>query len=360
MVNDKHISTLKKIGTIVQSSMIFILIVIVVIMMLRINQLQGTARVINYAGLVRGATQRVVKLEMADQPNNDLIDRLDNILSGLKYEKGRYHLVSLADKDYQNDLDIQMEYWEQLKQEIERVRSSGYENTDIIDMSEKYFGLADNTVSAAERYSEKIAQNIRILEIASATDMIFLILIIIQRTMFSIRITRMNKQLEKTAYLDLHTGLPNKSYCEKFFHNDQFISEPTAVIVYDLNNLKRVNDTFGHMVGDQFILNFSNLLRNTIPAQDFVGRYGGDEFMAVIYNASNEKIHRINVKLDEEVKRFNKLNHSGDHLDINYAHGCAFSEDYSQCTFITLFNRADKNMYQDKMRSKNLTKTTIK
>ena len=92
MVKDKHISTLKMISTIVQSSMIFILIVIVSMMMLRISQLQGTARVINYAGLVRGATQRVVKLEMADQPNNDLIDRLNNILSGLKYEIGRAHV----------------------------------------------------------------------------------------------------------------------------------------------------------------------------------------------------------------------------------------------------------------------------
>ena len=83
---------------------------------------------------------------------------------------------------------------------------------------------------------------------------------------------------------------------------------------------------------------------------------GGDEFMAVIYNASSEKINKINIKLDEEVKRFNKLNHNGDHLDINYAHGCAFSVDYNQCTFMTLFNRADKNMYKDKMRSKNMEK----
>ena len=76
MVRDKHISKLKMISTITQSLMIVILIVLVVMMMLRINQLQGTARAINYAGLVRGATQRVVKLEMADQTNNDLIDRL--------------------------------------------------------------------------------------------------------------------------------------------------------------------------------------------------------------------------------------------------------------------------------------------
>lgn len=239
--------------------------------------------------------------------------------------------------------------WNRYKKKCEEEGARFYQYSQYCELYNKW---------CEENY--EIAQNIRILEIASAADIIFLILIIVQRTMFSIRITRTNKQLEKTAYLDLHTGLPNKSYCEKFFHNDQFISEPTAVIVYDLNNLKRVNDTFGHMVVDQFILNFSNLLRNTIPAQDFVGRYGGDEFMAVIYNASNEKIHRINVKLDEEVKRFNKLNHSGDHLDINYAHGCAFSEDYSQCTFITLFNRADKNMYKDKMRSKNMEKSIDK
>ena len=84
MFKDKQDSKWKTLSTIAQTLMILVLIVIVGIMMLRINQLQGTARVINYAGLVRGATQRAVKLEIADQPNKDLIDRLDNILSGLK------------------------------------------------------------------------------------------------------------------------------------------------------------------------------------------------------------------------------------------------------------------------------------
>ena len=236
------------------------------------------------------------------------------------------------------------------------MRSSGYENTNIIDMSEAYFELADKTVSAAEVYSEKTAKNIRILEIASAIDMILLIIIIVQKTIVAIKITRKNKQLKKTAYLDVHTGLPNKSCCEKFFQENNFINEPTAVIVYDLNNLKIVNDTLGHMVGDQFILNFSNILRNTIPAKDFVGRYGGDEFMAVIHNVSKEDIDKINAEVANEVKRFNKLNHGGKHFDISYAYGCAFSEDYKQCTFMTLFSRADNNMYQNKRYSKKLAK----
>ena len=98
----------------------------------------------------------------------------------------------------------------------------------------------------------------------------------------------MNRQLEKKAYLDVHTGLANKSCCEKFLNDDQFISEATAVIVYDLNNLKTVNDTLGHVVGDQFILNFSRLLRDSVPTHDFVGRYGGDEFI-IIYEGLQEQ-----------------------------------------------------------------------
>lgn len=352
MANNKKYSKWKMISATVQSLMILILIAVVIMMMFRINHLQGTARVINYAGLVRGATQREVKLEIAGEPNNELITYLDDILSGLKYGKGSYNLVSLEDAEYQNRLDVQMAYWEQLKDEIEKVRSTGYENTDIVDMSEQYFGLADETVSAAETYSEKIAQNLSILEIISAIDMVFLILIIVYRTIFSIRITKMNKQLEKKAYLDVHTGLANKSCCEKFFHNDQFISEPTAVIVYDLNNLKTVNDTLGHTVGDQFILNFSRLLRDSIPTQDFVGRYGGDEFMAIIHNATSEKINEITAKLAEEVSQFNQLHHGNNSVDINYAYGWAISNDYKQCTFRTLFDKADKNMYQNKLRSK--------
>lgn len=102
---------MKNVSAIAQSAIIVVLIAIVATMLVYINQLQGTARVINYAGIVRGATQRLVKLEISNNPNDALIERLDDILSGLKYEKGSYKLVNLDDKDYQNNLDVQLEYW---------------------------------------------------------------------------------------------------------------------------------------------------------------------------------------------------------------------------------------------------------
>ena len=217
----EQIKKLQNFFTALQSILIVILIGLVSTMMVQIGQIQGTARVINYAGLVRGATQRLVKLEITDAPNNNLIQYLDNILTGLKYGTGEYELVRIPDDTYQQKLDEQVAYWKKLKQEILLIRENGYLKTDVVGMSETYFALADQTVTA---------------------------------------------------------GLPNKSRCEELLQDSSFISaeEPIGCLVFDLNNLKTVNDSLGHSAGDALISNFARILRNTIPSMDFVGRYGGN------------------------------------------------------------------------------------
>ena len=339
----------RKIKTVVESILILILVCLVALMMVQIEKLQGTARVINYAGLVRGATQREVKLEVTGNPNDELIQYLDDVLSGLKYEDGHYELVSLADKDYQKKLDLQIDYWQDLKEEIQKVRKDGYEATDIVEMSETYFGLADETVSAAEVYSEKIVRTLRILEIASAADMLILVLLIVEQTLSALNIARKNKILEQKAYLDLHTGLPNKSRCEELLHDEKFMETPVACIMMDLNNLKHVNDTMGHSVGDQLIQNFARILRNAVPSRDFVGRYGGDEFLAVIYDTNREDTLQILENLRKEVESFNRY---GKNVKISYAYGWALSTDYKDCTLRTLFDKADQFMYENKRKNK--------
>lgn len=180
---------------IIQSCLIFALVILVIFMMIQINRLQGTARVINYAGLVRGATQREVKLEITGSQNDELIKYLDDILSGLKYQDGNYDLIKLHDKEYQDKLQVQIDYWNKIKKEIEAVRSNGYENTDIVNMSETYFKMADDTVSAAENYSEKIATKIRTIELLSVLDMLCLVILIIVQTIMAMKMARQNKLL---------------------------------------------------------------------------------------------------------------------------------------------------------------------
>ena len=295
----------KNIIGIIQSCLILVLVLLIIFMMIQISWLQGTARVINYAGLVRGATQREVKLEITENRDEELMKYLDDILSGLRYQDGHYELVKLYDKEYQEKLKIQSDYWEKLKTEIEAVRSVGYENTDIVNMSEIYFKMADETVFAAEKYSEKIATKIRTIELLSAFDMLCLVILVIVQTLMAMKMAVKNKLLEQRAYTDAHTGLPNKGACKELLSNKEIISEPTACIMFDLNNLKTVNDTMGHSAGDQLILNFARLLRNVIPEKDFVGRYGGDEFMVVIYHTSQTEVEEILKCLCLEKDRLN-------------------------------------------------------
>jgi predicted signal transduction protein with EAL and GGDEF domain len=227
----------EKIGNILKTTLVLFLAVLVVVMMREIRKIQGTAKVVNYAGLVRGGTQREVKLKVTGTADDELMAYLDDILDGLKYGDGIYGLVSLPDITYQNNLDEQISYWEKLKAEIISVREKGYEDTDVIAMSETYFKLADETV-----------------------------LIIIKQTIDDIRIKNKNQVLEKKAYVDLQTGLPNKSKCEEMLNNYEYITEPMGFVMFDLNNLKCANDTYGHAVGAMVCMCFSMLSGNKMIA----------------------------------------------------------------------------------------------
>ena len=78
-----------------------VLIFFFINVMLLVSDIQGTARVVNYAGLVRGTTQRIVKLEDAGQPQDDLLKAVDSYINGLRYGSDDLNLVRLDDDEYQ-------------------------------------------------------------------------------------------------------------------------------------------------------------------------------------------------------------------------------------------------------------------
>lgn len=163
-------------------------------------------------------------------------------------------------------------------------------------------------------------------------------------------LSRDNNELSEKAYIDLATGLPNKNKCEELFSSHLSISKPTACFMLDLNDLKKVNDTLGHEMGDIMILNFAKLLRKVIPLQYFVGRFGGDEFIVVAEGISGKaEAEELVFKIKEMILKFNGLRGE---FQINYACGVAFSEDYPGASLSDLLNEADIKMYEDKIRTK--------
>ena len=330
---------------IIETTLILILIILMFFMMNDVGNLQGNARVINYAGIVRGATQRLVKMEIAGEPQDDLEQYLDDIYSGLMHGGGPYDLTVLNDEKYLKKLDSLHDYWGKLKDEIQLVRAEGYEKTDIISMSETYFQMADETVSAAEDYSQTYATRISVLEKISVVVIVLIVLLLIRQAIEALNLMKQNKELKKRAYIDLHTGLPNKSRCEELLLNRENLTNPTSIAIFDLNGLKQVNDTLGHVAGDGLILNFANIVRTSIPEQYFVGRYGGDEFIAIFDGIKEEAVRAI---LDDVQKSVDHYNMYSKQMHMEYAVGYAISTSYQESNLKILLEKADKKMYQRK------------
>ena len=79
-----------------------VLIGVIVAIMQVVGQIQGTARVVNYAGLVRGETQRIIKLENASLPQDGMIDDVTSFIAGLRFGSKELQLVRLNDVNFQN------------------------------------------------------------------------------------------------------------------------------------------------------------------------------------------------------------------------------------------------------------------
>ena len=208
-------------------------------------------------------------------------------------------------------------------------------------MSEEYFYLADETVTAAEDYSQKCATRLDQIEKALIFVIALVILMMIKESVSAVVLMKKNRELNKKAYIDLHTGLPNRSRVEELIAHYDHFDEPTAIIVFDLNDLKVVNDSL--------IMNFAHIIRTSIPEKYFVGRYGGDEFIALLNDVTQQDVEDIILQVQNEARCYNEFSKQ---IFIDFAFGYALSTHSRETNLKLLLNQADKNMYECKARMK--------
>lgn len=90
-----------------------------------VGKIQGTARVVNYAGLVRGKTQRIVKLEISGTPEDDLLGDVASYIEGLRFGSSELDLVRLDDADFQAKMTALSSEFDDLRNELILVRQRG-------------------------------------------------------------------------------------------------------------------------------------------------------------------------------------------------------------------------------------------
>ncbi len=152
-------------------------------------------------------------------------------------------------------------------------------------------------------------------------------------------------KLYDLSILDPLTGLHNRRFGEQRLEEEIARSErngdPLAVLLFDLDYFKEINDQFGHAAGDAALKEFSRKLKKAIRACDVPVRIGGDEFLVILPECPREKVDMILDRIGVAEVRFN--HHV---ISIRYSVGRAH---YQMCdTSQTMLQRADQVLYVEK------------
>jgi diguanylate cyclase (GGDEF)-like protein len=154
--------------------------------------------------------------------------------------------------------------------------------------------------------------------------------------------------LSSTDYL---TKLYNRKEIDSLLNKCQSIcqrySDSFSIILLDIDDFKQVNDTFGHLIGDKFLIELGNILTTNTRDVDFVGRWGGEEFLIICPKTKSEEAIVIAEKLRAKIE-----NHS---FDIVGKKTASFGiSTYTQAdNLTTLLSKADEAMYKSKKEGKN-------
>ena len=162
--------------------------------------------------------------------------------------------------------------------------------------------------------------------------------------------------IEKKAHTDYLTGLYNRSYLEttadKWLKQAAVTKESIVCIALDLDNLKTINDEYGHLFGDEVIKLVSEACLNNCSENALVGRFGGDEFAIILKGITLENGKKKAKQLSESVRSM-EIIQDGKVIAATVSIGVADNSDCQTMTFKELFNSADMALYKAKQNGKN-------
>lgn len=154
------------------------------------------------------------------------------------------------------------------------------------------------------------------------------------------------ERIKHLSFHDVLTGLYNRAYFEEELERYNFPRYyPLSIVMFDVNGLKVINDTFGHSEGDRLLQHLSQILTSVSRQGDILARIGGDEFAILLPSTTSEQAHNF-------CERIKKACHQDKiepvYLRPNISLGHTTQEgEYKDIN--SLLKEADRNMYQDKL-----------
>lgn len=152
------------------------------------------------------------------------------------------------------------------------------------------------------------------------------------------------RELDFAVSSDPVSGIANRYSCDTLIEKylDKPLPKKIGCIMFDLTNIQEINERYGHIQGNVVIREFSGILQTTSMGLCFVGRNGGNKFIALFENCTDEKLKTFLERVDKKVDRHNEMS---DTLQILYRYGISFDEGETVRTITDLIALSNRRIY---------------
>ncbi|MCD6576940.1 MAG: GGDEF domain-containing protein [Anaerolineaceae bacterium] len=169
------------------------------------------------------------------------------------------------------------------------------------------------------------------------------------RVLFSnMDITQRKLAEERLSYISLHdmmTGIYNRAFFEEeLARMEKSRLRPISILVSDMDNLKKINDQYGHKAGDIALQHVANIFKKCFRSEDVIARIGGDEFSILLPDVSEDHVKQIKQRVLDQFALHNQSN--GKDMPISISIGCGTA--HKGDLLADVFKLADERMYQEK------------
>ncbi|HXF66890.1 MAG TPA: GGDEF domain-containing protein [Burkholderiales bacterium] len=252
----------------------------------------------------------------------------------------------------------------------DQVRDLAGEQRFDVDVVETYLPIraGGRIVGAFEIYVDVTAARARIFDtVALSLAVLFLVLLVVFAGLHvpmrrgALQLAAVQEELRRLASTDILTGLYNRRYvmtraCEEYSRMRRESGRDRAkatisFIMVDIDHFKRINDAYGHLVGDEILRSVAGRLRGATRDYDIIGRYWGEEFLIVLPGSGLEEARLAAERMRREVERTPiQIGERGFEITVSLGVSCAENGDVDELAAIA---RADRALYRAKHEGRN-------
>ena len=230
----------------------------------------------------------------------------------------------------------------------------GYKEGDVRGGISVWFDVDDAT--------RKLKWNLLVIFALTLITVALLIAVIyIFFRQLRLRLDQARAMLEQMSKTDILTDVANRRHLMERFEEElersKRMQTPLSCIILDVDHFKAVNDSLGHLKGDDVLKGLAGILKESIRAYDILGRYGGEEFVIVAPDTGSADAAALALRIREKVEiNLGRVSSLPENRVVTISLGLACRSQEDQ-TVETLLNRADKALYRAKVNGRNRLET---